>query len=114
MGRPLIRTKLEREGFKVIDSEEDNYDEDRALIPFKGGVYCLFYGDTLQYVGRAVNLKDRLRQHLDNKKNKTYGYIPFGNYSWYVLHPKQIGDAEDFLIRYYDPPYNLINGKRRE
>lgn len=112
MGGPLIRAKLEREGFKVIDFEEYNYDEDRSLIPIKTGVYCLFYGDTPQYVGRGVNLKDRLRQHLDNKKNKTDGYIPFGNYSWYVLHPRQIVNAEDMLIRYYDPPYNIIDGKR--
>ncbi len=75
MSGPLIRAKLKREGFKVIDYGEYYYDSGRPLIPTRSGVYGLFYGDTLQYVGQAVNLKDRLRQHLDNKRNKTDGHI---------------------------------------
>ena len=103
MGRPLIRAKLEREKFRVMDYGEYFRDGNRPLIPTRPGVYCLFYGDTLQYVGRSVNIKDRLRQHLDNRLNKTDHNIPFGNYYWYVLHQKEISDAEDLLIRYYDP-----------
>lgn len=112
MGRPLIKIKLEREGYNIIDFGEYYYDGDRGEIREKPGVYCLLYGDTLQYVGHAINLKNRLRQHLDNKRNGNDGYIPFGNYSWYVLNKRLIVDAEDFLIRTYDPRYNYINAKR--
>ena len=111
---PLIKAKIEREKFKEIDYEERCDDDGISLIQNRSGVYGLFYGDALQYVGRVVDLKDRLRQHLDNKINKTDGHVLFGNYSWYDLHSKQISNAKDFLIRYYESPYNIINGKRRE
>ena len=112
MSRQLIRAKLKMRGFKVIYYGEYYYDRDRPLIPTRSGSYGLFYADTPQFVEQAVNIIDRLRQRLDNKRNKTGGYIRFGNYSWYVLNPKQIRNAEGMLIRLCGTPYNIISGER--
>lgn len=114
MGRAWIRAKLESEKIKVVDYGEYWKNDGRPLIPTGDGVHCLFYGNALQYLGRSANLRERLWQHIDNKMSRIDNRILFGNYSWYVLHLKQIPEAEDFLIRYYDPPCNIINGKRRE
>ena len=112
MGRPKIKARLEKEGYEIKDFGEWFYDADRYEIPPRPGVYSLFYGNIIQYIGSSIDLRIRLRNHLDNKYHRRDGYIPFGNYSWYVLNKSVIVDAEDMIIRYYEPKYNLINARR--
>lgn len=114
VGSPLKRAKPEMEKVKAFDHGKYCDNGDRTLIPPWSVVCGIFDGNTLKYAGRALDLKDRLRQHLDSKISKTLGRIVFGSYSWYLLHPKQIFNTEDFLIRYYEPTYDIINDKRRE
>lgn len=37
--------------------------------PPRSGVYAIVQGATALYVGQAVNLRDRLREHLNERKN---------------------------------------------
>lgn len=42
-----------------------------SKLPEKPGVYLMYdKDDTIIYVGKAINLKNRIRQYFDNSKNK--------------------------------------------
>ena len=45
--------------------------EELKKLPEQPGVYIMKEGDTILYVGKAVNLKNRVRQYFQSPKNKT-------------------------------------------
>lgn len=84
--------------------EKSNYLD----APNELGVYALYWGSTLQYIGRSNNLRRRLSQWDSEDLYRTDIRIPFGSFAWFTLPKKQVQDAEALLILYYDPPYNLV------
>jgi len=99
------KRKLENEGFTIIEWGNYFTKDELGDIPYEPGVYILYWGETMQYVGKSNNLQIRLSEWERRDYYKEY-YIPFGSIAWFVLPENQISDAEAILIDYYDPPYN--------
>ena len=106
MGKVKIARVLETADFHVGKYGTTFPKGDLDDIPDKPGVYALFWGDTLQYIGKSETLRTRLKnwEFKDRLKDEN---IPFGSYDWFVLPSKEVADAEDYLIKYYQPPYNI-------
>lgn len=106
MGKVIITRVLNTEGYAIREYGTAFSKNDMSEIPNEGGVYALYWGETLQYIGRSKDLRKRLKnwEFKDHWKEEN---IPFGSCDWYVLLPSQVNDAEDFLIKYYQPPYNI-------
>jgi hypothetical protein len=71
--------------------------------PFSGegaGVYVLFRGDALLYVGKAVHLNYRLRTHFAERR------IPFDNYCLIECGPEFAPFIECAYIFALQPVYN--------
>jgi hypothetical protein len=79
--------------------------EIRSLPQPTIGIYFLFLGTTLQYVGQTINVFDRVKQHQRQSE------IVFD--AWYFLPAKvdDLGVLEEVYIRAYRPPHN--RGLRR-
>ncbi len=92
----LERFLVER-GYKVI--KWDTLPKEKyKKAPDAPGVYALYWGSTLQYIGMASSLYDRIRAHVDE--------VPFGSFAWFKMPKDQIAAAEAELIHEYDPPWN--------
>ena len=67
------------------------------LLHFVGenqGIYALYKGAKLYYIGRATNLQQRLAQHLRDRHQRKWD-----QFSLFVVNDeKHIGDLEALLI----------------
>ena len=72
--------------------------KDITRCPTKSGVYALYYGTLLQYIGSSEDIRRRVPEHNFE--------IPFGSFAWYRLPPSQMLKAEEYLIGRYKPPWN--------
>ena len=71
------------------------------------GIYALYKGSKLYYVGRAVNLQKRLAQHLSDRHQKKWD-----KFSLFVVSDKKhIGDLESLLIDICEPIGNRAHPK---
>jgi excinuclease UvrABC nuclease subunit len=77
-------------------------------VPEILGVYALYWGTTLQYIGKAKKLRRRLGQWDSEDWYNGYYRIPFGSFAWFAVRKSQVNKAEAILIHYYDPPYNEV------
>lgn len=82
-------------------------------LPDKPGSYQMYdeYGNVL-YVGKAKNLKNRVRQyfHGNNRTQKTLALVAKIKDIHYIITPTEL-DAlvlENNLIKQYNPPYNIM------
>ncbi|MCL4341223.1 MAG: hypothetical protein M1431_03905 [Candidatus Thermoplasmatota archaeon] len=95
----MIRT-LESAGHNVKEygtgwSKSEIYD-----VPDSPGIYALYWGDTLQYIGMSEGaIPDRVNQWERLDRNKIEN-IPFGSFDWFTLPKNQVREAEDYLIKY--------------
>jgi hypothetical protein len=64
------------------------------------GVYFLFLGEQLQYIGQTTIARERLKQHRNG------GLIPFDDWHFLPAVWKDLGVIEELYIREYDPPFN--------
>lgn len=78
-------------------------------FPPRTGVYVIYSGDSLLYVGKASNLQRRLGQHVRGERGRP---IPL-NYRVKVRYCKghHMGGIEEPLIHRLQPPMNVL-GKR--
>ncbi len=100
-----MRRFLTKKGINVFEwgtCRKSNYLE----IPNEPGVYALYWGPTLQYIGKSRYLRGRLIPWDNEGLYKTEIRIPFGSIAWFTLQKNQIQDAEVLLVQKYDPPYN--------
>jgi excinuclease UvrABC nuclease subunit len=75
----------------------------KMFIPKKCGIYHLFKGDKLVYIGMSKNICNRLLNHLRDE-NKDFDYC-----LWFVTKDKtvnQIFEIEKRMITYWKPKYN--------
>ncbi|MHA1228971.1 MAG: GIY-YIG nuclease family protein [Candidatus Hodarchaeales archaeon] len=100
-----LKIKLTKNGFSILDSGNYWTKDELDDVLKEPGLYALFWGDCLQYIGQSINLQNRLKE-WERKNYYKKDYIPFGTYSWFVLPEKQLSKAEAMLINYYEPPYN--------
>ena len=80
------------------------------LLDFVGenqGIYALYKGAKLYYIGRAANLQKRLSQHLRDRHQRKWD-----KFSLFVVNnEKHIGDLESLLIDICEPTGNRAHPK---
>ena len=107
MTKVRIATKLTNEGYRIIRHGTEYGKSDLDYVPKRAGIYALFHGDTLQYIGKSNDLSRRLKEWRFKSEIRDE-YVPFGNCQWFILRENQVSNAENVLICYYEPPYNVL------
>lgn len=80
------------------------------LIGKQHGIYALYKGDRLYYVGLATNLRNRIKHHL---KDRHAG--KWDRFSLYLVHKvDHIKELESLLLRISDPKGNRAGGRLRK
>ena len=77
------------------------------LVGQKQGVYALYKGNRLYYVGLATNLRTRVKEHLrDKHKGK------WNKFSVYLVRKSEhIKELESLILRIADPKGNAVRGR---
>ncbi len=83
------------------------------LLPDKPGVYVMLDGDgQIIYVGKAKNLKNRVRQYFFNgvKTDKVMAMVANIADFYYIIAPSEIDalSLENNLIKKHKPRYNIL------
>ncbi len=79
------------------------YHTGKMFIPKKQGIYHLFKGDKLVYIGMSKNICNRLLGHLRDEQ-KDFDYC-----LWFVAKENtvnEIFEIEKRMIKYWKPKYN--------
>ncbi len=102
--RALVIGYLERIASKAFEGFPKQVTE---LIGKKHGIYALYKGDRLYYVGLATNLRNRIKHHL---KDRHAG--KWDRFSLYLVRKTDhIKELESLLLRIAGPKGNLTGGK---
>lgn len=67
------------------------------------GLYFLYLGDDLVYIGKSNNIRGRLIQHIDA------GDKDFDSWSYFEMDVPSCIQAERELIQRFRPKYNLVH-----
>lgn len=79
----------------------------KHYIRGRNGVYALYKGEKLYYVGLATNLRKRLKQHLRDRHKGLWD-----RFSVYLtIGDQHIKEMESLLLRIVKPPGNKQAGK---
>ncbi len=73
----------------------------------KSGVYALYKGDALYYVGLAKNLRSRLRGHLRDRHAEAWDRFNV----YLTLGDEQLKELESLVLRIASPSGNRVTGK---
>src|SRR6266550_1287317 len=100
----LVCKQLENVSSVVLEEYQDII---RHYIRGRNGVYALYKGEKLYYVGLATNLRGRLKQHLRDRHRGLWDrfsvYLTIGDY--------HIKEMESLLLRITRPAGNKQTGK---
>jgi len=78
-----------------------------SLIKGHAGIYALYKGESLYYVGLAINLMARMKQHLKDKHARRWD-----TFSVYLTSQNEhIKPLESLLLRIVQPKGNSVKGK---
>jgi hypothetical protein len=101
----LVREFIEKISGSML---EDQYRPAvAALIRGHAGIYALYKGDRLYYVGLATNLMSRVRQHLKDRHAKRWD-----KFSVYLANDNEhIKPLESLLLRIVNPGGNRVQGR---
>ena len=106
IARPLVGGFLERIS---VTAFEKYHREITDLVRSQHGVYALYKNDRLYYVGLAVNLRRRIKQHLKDKHAGRWN-----RFSLYLVRKvDHIKEIESLLLRIADPAGNKQGGRLR-
>jgi len=104
LGRKLVLGYIERVSSDVF---EDFPKQLTKLVGKRHGVYALYKGDRLYYVGLAGDLRNRIKAHLRDRHQGKWN-----NFSLYlvrsVYHMKEL---ESLVLRIADPTGNATKGR---
>ncbi len=104
--RNLVLGYLESISSKVFS---DYPKEITALVGHQHGVYALYKGNRLYYVGLASNLRNRIKHHLQDKHSGKWD-----KFSLYLVRKSDhIRELEALILRIADPKGNSVKGKLR-
>ena len=102
--RPLVLGYLERVSSKVFS---DFPKELTDLVGRKHGVYALYKGDRLYYVGLSGKLRGRIKHHLRDRHSGKWD-----KFSLYLVRKADhIKELESMILRIADPTGNLTRGR---
>ena len=102
--RKLVLGYLERVSSKVFSDFSTELTE---LVSKQHGVYALYKGDRLYYVGLATNLRNRIKHHrLDKHAGK------WDKFSLYLVrNVEHIKEIESLILRIATPKGNAVRGR---
>ena len=104
--QPLVRGFLERIS---VTAFEKYYREIAELVQSQHGVYALYKDRHLYYVGLAIDLRRRIKQHLRDKHADRWN-----RFSLYLVRKvDHIKEIESLLLRIADPDGNKQGGRLR-
>lgn len=100
----LVREFLERVNGKVLDEYRATV---KQLIHGHAGVYALYKGDKLYYVGLARNLMNRVNAHLKDRHTRKWD-----RFSVYLTSDNEhMRPLEALVLRIVEPEGNRVRGK---
>jgi hypothetical protein len=106
-GKRVVVQHLERVSWKVMDEYPHVV---RDMIRNRSGVYALYRGQKLYYVGLASNLMRRLKQHLKDRHRGSWD-----RFSVYLtVQDEHMKELESLLLRIVDPVGNAVTGKFKD
>lgn len=79
----------------------------REYVRHRNGVYALYRGNRLYYVGLARNLRTRLRAHLKNRHGESWDRFAV----YLTIGDKHLKELESLLLRIVKPVGNRQSGK---
>ena len=87
--------------------------EELKKIPHRPGVYLMHEGDLILYVGKAVDLHNRVRQYFQSSRGKTAKILQMVSrveYFEYIVTDSEMEALilENNLIKKHHPPYNTL------
>jgi len=102
--KTLVLGYLEKISSKIFSDYPQQLTD---LIGSKHGVYSLYKGNHLYYVGLAKNLRGRIKQHLKDKHTGKWD-----KFSLYLIKDAEhIKELETLIMRIADPAGNTVKGK---
>ena len=102
--RPLVLGYLERISSKIFSDFPKQLTD---LIGKQHGVYALYKGTSLYYVGLATNLRGRIKQHLRDKHAGKWD-----KFSLYLVRKADhIKELETLIMRVANPTGNVTGGR---
>src|SRR5687768_7340745 len=100
----LVCQQLENISSRVLEEYQDII---KQYIRGRNGVYALYKGEKLYYVGLATNLRGRLKQHLKDRHRGAWD-----RFSVYLtIGDRHIKEMESLLLRITRPAGNKQIGK---
>lgn len=80
------------------------------LIEKSSGVYALYDEQELYYVGRATQLKNRVKQHLYDRHGASWTHFSL----YLIRNDDHIGEIESLLVRIAHPKGNAVKPKGKD
>lgn len=100
----LVIEHLENIGAKVFEKFAPVI---TRFVDRRNGIYALYKGETLYYVGLASNLKGRLKEHLRDRHAQKWD-----RFSVYLTQSDRfLKDMESLILRISLPEGNRVKGK---
>ena len=101
---PLVSQYLEKISRSALEKYQGII---REYVAKRHGVYALYSGNRLYYVGLASNLRNRLRHHLRDRHGQSWD-----RFSVYLtIGDSHIKELESLVLRIVSPPGNRLVGK---
>lgn len=67
--RPELITRIADWGREIVTLPLADVRRDGSLVPAKPGIYIFRNSDGYLYIGQSINLRDRMKEHLDASSN---------------------------------------------
>lgn len=84
--------------------------EKRDEIPATSGVYAFLSGQTILYIGKAANIRERVKNHFQQPTHRDHFFLSSSKRIGYVLTRSSIEALllESQLIKKHKPKYNVL------
>ena len=80
------------------------------LVERSSGVYALYDEDELYYVGRATELRRRVKQHLKDRHDASWTHFSI----YFIRNADHIGEIESLLVRIANPKGNAVKPRGKD